>query len=136
MKKPRIKTQKSVKSSVDVYSYLKDKMRLLDREHFLVLYMDSKNRIIKKETVAIGTLNACLVHPREVFKNAIINSANAIIVVHNHPSGDSQPSDQDTEITKNLQKAGKIIGINVLDHIIIGEDNYYGFAEERPEIWN
>ena len=81
-------------------------------------------RVIGKELISVGTLNSSLIHPREVFNPAIKASANSIILVHNHPSGDCKPSNEDKEVTKKLQDAGKIVGINVLDHVIIGKDLY------------
>jgi len=89
------------------------------KENFVVLYLDARNQLIYKETVSIGTLNASLVHPREVFEPAVKNLAAQIILVHNHPSGDIKPSEEDIKLTKRLAEAGKIMGIEVLDHIII-----------------
>lgn len=99
-----------------------------DREHFIAVCLNSKNKILCINTVSIGSLNASVVHPREVFKSAILSNAAAIIVAHNHPSGDPTPSKEDRSITGTLASAGKILGIPVLDHIIIG-DNYYSFKE-------
>lgn len=104
-------------------------MTNLDREHFVVLHLDGKNRIIARETVSIGSLNQAIVHPREVFKAAIHNGSAAIICVHNHPTGDPEPSAEDIAITRRLCQAGDIIGIKVLDHIIIGQDTYLSFIE-------
>jgi len=119
-----------VKSAKDVFEYASN--RLLDdsKEQFMILHLDSKNKIIKDEIVSVGILNASLVHPREVFKSAIRESANAIILAHNHPSGDPTPSEEDVKITEMIFKAGEIIGISVLDHVIIG-DTHYSFREER-----
>lgn len=99
-----------------------------DREEFIVVCLNSKNKIICINTVSIGSLNSSVVHPREVFKSAILSNASAIIVSHNHPSGDETPSNEDRSITGTLVSAGKILGIPVLDHIIIGA-KYYSFAE-------
>lgn len=118
---------KQIKSAKDVFEYCKLKMSNLDRERFVVLFLDTKNKIIKEEIVSIGTLNSSLIHPREVFKNAIKNSANSVIFVHNHPSGDPTPSDEDKEITKQLFDIGNMLEIKVLDHVIIGKDDYYSF---------
>lgn len=104
-------------------------MANLDREHFVVLHLDGKNRIIARETVSIGSLNQTIVHPREVFKTAVHNGSAAIICVHNHPCGDPEPSDEDRDITRRLCEAGDIIGIKVLDHIIVGQGNYFSFIE-------
>lgn len=96
-------------------------MQGLDRENFVVLLLDTKNKVIGINTVSIGTLNSSLVHPREVFKPAILASAAALILAHNHPSGDPKPSREDIEVTKRLIEAGGLLGIQVLDHIIVGD---------------
>jgi len=114
----------------DALALLQPRMQLLDREHFVVVSLTTKNRVISIETVSIGSLNSSLVHPREIFKNAIRLSAAAIILAHNHPSGDPNPSREDLEVTKRLVEAGKLIGIEVLDHIIIGVDAYTSFKEQ------
>jgi len=101
------------------------------KENFVVLYLDARNRLIYKETVSIGTLNANLVHPREVFEPAVRNLAAQIVLAHNHPSGDPEPSEDDLEITKRLVESGKILGIEVLDHIIITKDKYLSFKDKR-----
>lgn len=121
----------AVRNAKDVYEYCKPFMHGLDKEIFMILHLDTKNKIIRKETVSIGTLNSSLIHPREVFKSAIKESANAIILVHNHPSGDSTPSDEDREVTKILVKAGELLSIKVLDHVIIGYDNYWSWKNEK-----
>ena len=97
-----------LKHPSEVYDYLKEFLSDLDREYFLVLHLNSKNCVIEIEIVAIGTLNSTLVHPREIFRRAIVNSSNAIILVHNHPSGDPTPSDEDKEITEKLVECGDI----------------------------
>jgi DNA repair protein RadC len=99
------------------------------KEYFILLSLDTKNKIISKNIISVGSLNANIVHPREVFKAAIISSAAHIIVLHNHPSGDPTPSREDIEITKKLADAGKIISINVLDHVIIGAGRNYSLKE-------
>lgn len=99
-----------------------------DRENFMVLCLNSKNKVTGINTVSIGSLNSSVVHPREVFKAAILSNAAAIIVAHNHPSGDTTPSKEDISLTKSLVEAGKVIGIPVLDHIVVG-DYYYSFKE-------
>jgi len=90
-----------------------------DREAFMVIYVDARNKMINREIISVGTLNAALVHPREVFKGAILKNAHAIIIVHNHPSGDPSPSKDDRLLTERLADAGKLLGIEVLDHIIV-----------------
>jgi DNA repair protein RadC len=101
------------------------------KENFIVLYLDARNKLIYKETVSIGTLNANLVHPREVFEPAIRYLAAQIVLAHNHPSGDPQPSDDDIEITKRLMESGKILGIEVIDHIIIAKTNFISLKEKN-----
>jgi len=100
----------------------------------MILHLDSKNKIIKDEIISIGTLNASLIHPREVFKSAIKESANAIILIHNHPSGDPEPSFEDEQVTEKLFSAGELLCIKVLDHVIIGKDEYYSFKENKDSI--
>lgn len=117
--------------SADAANILMGKLRGLDREHFMVMLLNQKKMLISTETVSIGTLNASLAHPREVFKQAIKRSASALILVHNHPSGVCEPSEQDLLVTERLKEAGQIIGIDVIDHIIIGEDTYYSFCENQ-----
>jgi len=104
-------------------------MREIKREVFIELCLDTKNQIIKQETISIGSLNANVVHPREVFKTAIRESAAHIIVAHNHPSGDPTPSREDIEITKKLVETGNIMGITVLDHVIIGDGRHFSLKE-------
>ena len=111
---------KPLNSPKDVFDYLSPRMSHLEQEHFVVLLLDSKNRVKKEETVFIGTLNSSTIHPREIFKSAIKESANAIIVAHNHPSGDPTPSEEDKEITKQIVKVGHELNIEILDHVIIG----------------
>ena len=120
-----------INSSSDAGVMLESRMRHLDREHFQVLLLNGANAIISIETVSIGTLDQSLVHPREVFKQAIRHSASTIILAHNHPSGSCVPSELDFEVTERLVEVGKMIGIPVIDHIVIGEDSYYSFFENE-----
>jgi DNA repair protein RadC len=108
-----------------------DEMKFLTKEHFNIVLLDTKNQIISIENISIGSLNSSIVHPREVFKVAIKKSSNSIILVHNHPSGDVTPSDEDIKITKRLIGSGEIIGIKVIDHIIIGNENYLSMKEKN-----
>ncbi len=101
-----------------------------DRECFWVLHLNSANKIIEKELVSMGTINNSLVHPREVFKRAILNGATGIITVHNHPGGQAQPSKEDREIWKRLEKGGKLLGIEVMDHLIITPSGEYYSEKE------
>ena len=102
----------------------------LDREQFLVCCLDAKNASIGVNVVSIGTLTLSLVHPREVFKPAILLNACAIIAVHNHPSGDPTPSPEDRTLTTRLREAGDLLGIRLLDHLILGDDRLYSFADQ------
>ena len=99
------------------------------KEHFLALHLDGKNRIVCLDRVSVGSLNQSVVHVREVMKSALLSSAAAIILIHNHPSGDPSPSTEDMTITRRLKEAGELLGIPVLDHIIIGDGEYVSFAE-------
>ena len=121
---------KPIKSAKDVYDYCYPKLNGADKEHFMILHLDTRNKIIKDEIISVGTLNSSIIHPREVFKSAIKESANAIILVHNHPSGDADPSKEDEEITKRLFDAGELLNIKVLDHVIIGNETYHSFNEK------
>ncbi|MBU5427218.1 DNA repair protein RadC [Tissierella pigra] len=108
-----------------------DEMRYLQKEHFRIALLDTKNQIIVTEEISVGTLNASIVHPRDVFKAAIKRNSNSMILVHNHPSGDPKPSNEDINITNRLVEAGNLIGIKVLDHIIIGDNRYISFKEKN-----
>lgn len=99
------------------------------KEQFITLHLDGKNRIICMDLVSIGSLNQSIVHPREVFKTALLSNAAALILVHQHPTGDPSPSSEDLAITRRLREAGEIMGIKVLDHIIVGEGEYLSFVE-------
>jgi DNA repair protein RadC len=118
-----------INSPEDVYRRLYPTMRELKKEHFIELCLDTKNQVIREDTISIGSLNANVVHPREVFRTALIESASSIIVSHNHPSGDPIPSREDIEITKKLVETGKIMGISVLDHVIIGDGKHFSMKE-------
>lgn len=114
----------------DAADYVMEEMRYLAIEHFVVLFLNTKNHIIGRETLSIGTLNASLVHPREVFRAAIKRSSASIICVHNHPSGDPSPSPEDVSLTRRLIEAGELIGIEVLDHVVIGDGKYVSLKEQ------
>lgn len=113
----------------DAYEYLAQEMRSLDREHFRAVLLNTKNRVIGIRTISIGSLNASTVHPREVFKAAVAESACSILLVHNHPSGNPEPSPEDVAVTERLVDAGRLLGINVLDHIIVGESGCASLRE-------
>ena len=113
--------EKVISNASDIAHHYMEKLKDKKKEYFIAVFLDSKNKIIKDEIISVGTLNSSLVHPREVFKEAIKASANAIILVHNHPSGDCEASEEDMKISEVLRDTGAIVGIKVLDHIVIGE---------------
>ncbi|MFH1277751.1 MAG: DNA repair protein RadC [Candidatus Eisenbacteria bacterium] len=113
----------------DAAQLLMDDMRTLDREEFRVLLLDAKNRVIGVELVSVGTLTASLIHPREGLKAAIVRSAASVILVHNHPTGVPTPSREDIEITERFVEAGRVVGIEVLDHVIIGDGRFESLRE-------
>ena len=119
-----------IRSSASAHSVIQDYLADTDREHFVILMLDQKNQVIGINTVSVGSLTASVVHPREVYKPAILSNCAALILGHNHPSGDPQPSREDRAITTRLVEAGKLLGINVLDHVILGEGKYFSFADE------
>jgi len=121
-KKRKITTQ--IRVPKDVFDYFVDDLKDKKKEFFYVLLLDSKNNIIRHKLISIGTLNENVIHPREVFKSAMKCSANAVILVHNHPSGDVEPSPEDLEVTERFKEIGKLVGIKVLDHVIIGRDYF------------
>ncbi|WP_409370532.1 RadC family protein [Lysinibacillus sp. 38-6] len=120
----------TVRSPQDAAAYLMPDMTSLSQEHFVVLFLDVKNQIIHKKTIFIGGLNASIVHPREIFREAVKRSAASIICAHNHPSGVPTPSPEDIEVTKRIQEAGFIIGIELLDHVIIGDHQFISLKEK------
>jgi len=113
-----------IKSPEEVAAIVRGQLKGKKKEHFLVLCLDTRNRVINYKPVSVGSLDTSVVHPREVFKEAISSNAASVIFVHNHPSGDPEPSKEDIELTKRLAKAGEIIGIDVLDHIIVCDRSY------------
>lgn len=118
-------------SPKELANYFMPKFRNHKKEVFTVLLFDSQHRLIKEETIAIGTLAKVLVEPREVFFKAISMQASSVIMIHNHPSGIITPSDDDIELTKQIAEAGKILGVPVLDHLILGENDFYSFRENE-----
>ena len=119
-----------VVSPVDVFNQLED-VRNSDKENFVVFFLNTQNDIIGKEIVSIGTLNTSLVHPREVFRTAIIKNCAAIIVAHNHPSGSLEPSSEDLAVTTRLKESGKLLGIELLDHVIVTKESCNSFRENH-----
>ncbi|WP_244999806.1 RadC family protein [Macrococcoides bohemicum] len=120
-----------IKSPADVIEFLRKKIGKSAREHFIVIGLNTKNEVLFSYVAFIGSLNASIVHPRETFQVAILNSCANIIVAHNHPSGDVSPSYEDREATNRLVQAGEILGIDVLDHIIVTQDNDFSFRENN-----
>lgn len=118
-----------VKNPWDIYKYYMEGLRYKQNEVFKVVLLNTKNEIITDVDISIGTLNSSLVHPREVFREAIRRSSNKIILLHNHPSGNCEPSKEDKSITNRLKDCGELIGIEVIDHIIIGDGVYFSFKE-------
>ncbi|WP_027632431.1 RadC family protein [Clostridium hydrogeniformans] len=119
-----------VSSPKDVFTLVKNEMSLYDKEVLKVIILDSKNRVICYENISIGSLNSSIVHPREVFKEAIRKSGASIVICHNHPSGDSTPSKEDINVTIRLKECGKMLGVELIDHIIIGMNNYVSLKEK------
>jgi len=118
------KPKRVLKSPEDVAAEMRGRLKGKKKEHFWVICLDTRNRLINCKPVSIGSLDTSIVHPREVFKEAVSSSAASVIFVHNHPSGDPEPSREDIELTKRLVKAGEIVGIDVLDHIIVCDKSY------------
>jgi DNA repair protein RadC len=123
--------QKEITSAKEVYDLVKSKISNYTKEHLVVLAFDSRNKFLGMDTVSIGILNTNLIHPRETFDAAIRRHAAQIIVAHNHPSGEPEPSEDDLEITKRLVESGKILGIEVTDHIIVTKNGFFSFKEKN-----
>ena len=115
----------------DVADFLMPRLRYAAKEQFVVILLNSKNKVIGTEVVSEGSLSSSVVHPREVYAPAMLHHAAAIMVAHNHPSGDPKPSFEDEEVTRMLSRSGKVLGIPMIDHMIIGDGNYYSFLENE-----
>ena len=124
-------SKKAITCAKDIFDMFLDRVSDYKEEHLYCVLLDTKNFVIGVKRIGIGTLNASLIHPREVFKAAIKERSNSIILVHNHPSGDCNPSEEDLEITKQIIEAGKILNILVLDHVIIGKDRYWNLLDSQ-----
>ncbi|UKL00600.1 RadC family protein [Brevibacillus brevis] len=119
-----------VRSARDIFEHLRVEMQYLPKEHFVVVGLDNKIRTLFWEVVAVGSLDAAIIHPREAFRPVLNRNSDAVIFVHNHPSGDPTPSKEDIEITKRLRQAGEILDVRVIDHIIVGFETYCSLAEQ------
>lgn len=119
-----------IRNAQDVAEIFIPEMRGLKKENLKGIYLDTRKRMIKQETIFVGTLNESVIHPREIFRIAIEENAAGVILLHNHPSGDSSPSDFDVEVTREITKAGEVLGIEVLDHLIIGDGDYFSLREK------
>ncbi|MEG0471805.1 MAG: DNA repair protein RadC [Solibacillus sp.] len=120
----------TIRSPEDAASYLMQDMTSLQQEHFVCLFLNVKNQVLHKQTIFVGSLNASIVHPREIFREAVKRSAAAIICSHNHPSGVPTPSPEDIDVTNRLYEAGQIIGVDLLDHVIIGDHQFISMKEK------
>jgi len=129
--KEKIPSKISLTSPQKVADYLREKIGREKKEHFVILLLDSQNNLIRIDDISIGTLNEALVHPREVFEPAIRLLASRMILAHNHPSGDLDPSDEDLKLTQRLQSVGEVLGIPIIDHFIVSCDGYISFSEKR-----
>lgn len=127
----------TIQSPRDIYKCVTSETDLidLDREAIYSLFLDARNKILGIEMAALGTLNSSLVHPREIFKGAILIGAAGLIIAHNHPSGDVEPSFEDIELTQRLSRTGDIIGIDLLDHVIVGREKFYSMKEKQPNMF-
>ncbi len=122
---------KIITKAEDVYNMFKDELRNYKKEVLKAVLLDTKNKVISVKEISVGTLNSSLIHPREVFKEAIKESAYSIILVHNHPSGDPKPSDDDIKVTKQMIQAGKNLDIPLVDHIIIGKNKFWNWLDNQ-----
>ena len=121
---------RQILSPKDAYEMIKEQLEGLDREHFIIACLNTKNEPTNITVVSVGSLNKAIVHPREVFKTAILSNAASIMAFHNHPSGETTPSQQDIQLTKRLYEAGELLGIKLLDHLIIGDGTFTSLKEK------
>jgi DNA repair protein RadC len=125
------KRKEKIESAKDAFNLFEEKLKSKKQEHFYTILLNTKNNVISIQKISQGILDASIIHPREIFNPAIRNSASRIILIHNHPSGDPTPSQEDLEITKKLKESGELIGIEVLDHVIIGDGKYWSWIENN-----
>ena len=132
-KRIRLKENKKAKidSAKNIFDLFEERLKSKKQEHFYTVLLNTKNKIISIQKISTGILDASIIHPREIFKSAIRNSASRIVLVHNHPSGDPEPSEEDIDITKKLIESGELIGIEILDHVIIGDGTYWSWLEDK-----
>jgi DNA repair protein RadC len=130
----RLRPGQPIRSPSEVHRHFFPRLRDFMHERFLAVLLDGRHRVIREVVVSQGTLTASLVHPREVFRPALREAAAALVLVHNHPSGDPAPSPEDREVTERLARAGELLGIRVLDHVVCAERGYYSFSEAGGEI--
>lgn len=131
----RKSTASKMSSPAEAYKFLKPVFARKTREQFVTVFLDNKNNLLGYEITSVGTLSESVIHPREVFKAAIIVNAEAILVAHNHPSNSLEPSDEDIKTTDRLIEAGKLLGIPIVDHLVITDDGYTSIREEHPGRW-
>lgn len=136
VKEPALYSEKRICCPDDAIDVIRNELKELDREVFCVLNLKTNNQPINFNVVSMGTLNASLISPREVFKSSVLSNANGFIAFHNHPSGNCQPSNEDIEVTKRLIRAGDLLDIQLLDHIIVGGDRTYSFLENMNHLWD
>ena len=120
-----------IRGPEDLYKLLRPRIGAEDREHFVAVLLSTRNAVIGIETISVGSLNASIVHPREVFKPAIVHSASAIALAHNHPSGDPEPSNEDIAITRRMLEAGRLLGIELLDHVVVARKSFTSLKERK-----
>ncbi len=123
--------QQAINSPKEIADYLMKKIGNKQQEHFVVLFLNTKHTIIAEETLFVGSLNTSVVHAREIYKAAITHGCARILISHNHPSNDCEPSNQDMQVTQQLDEVGQLVGISLLDHIIVGHNNYFSFKENQ-----
>ena len=137
----RIFLEKSIQNNIRytspevIFEYNKYLFKGKRQEYFYCLYLNSKNKLIERKLLFMGTINRSIVHPREIFREAYLTSASGIVCMHNHPSGDINPSMEDISLTKSLIEIGKLQGINIVDHVIMGDDNYYSFYDNQKDLF-
>ena len=129
LKRFRLRPGDRIGHPEDIREHFDQRLRGTRREHFMILLLDSRHRVMRESQVSQGTLTASLVHPREVFRLAVRSAAAAVVLVHNHPSGDPTPSSEDLEVTQRLVDAGELLGIRVVDHVVVAEAHYYSFRQ-------